>query len=291
MTNTKTIPFCKAVASGNDFVVVDNRKGLIKNEKKFAQKVCRPHLDIGADGVLLVEKSNKADFFMRIINSDGSEAETCGNGFRCITLYAHCVLGFPKKMKFETLAGMIDGEILSFSQNERPGDAGIWACMRAKMVNPKDYKKDIFLELEGIKKLLHCSFIDTGVPHAVIFTEGLESVAVHELGRKVRYHDRFMPRGTNVNFVEITGKSALSIRTYERGVEAETLACGSGSTAAAVIGCLTGHVQSPVKVKTKSGEILTVRMKIAGDKVRNVFLEGDAKIVFEGNILVEGDVK
>lgn len=264
----KTITFHKMVASGNDFLVIDNRKHMIQHPKEFAQRVCRQHLGVGADGVLLIEPSKKADFLMRIINSDGSEAEACGNGYRCVGLYAHQILGMKKSMTMETLAGNISVETNTDS-------------VKVKMAEPKDYQPNLsFSNLKG-------DFINTGVPHTVLFTEDLSKIDVEKLGRPIRYHERFMPRGTNVDFVQITGKNSLRIRTYERGVEAETLACGTGSVAAAIVGSLNGLVAAPVEVLPKSGEKLNVYFDRSGDKISNIYLEGPAKFVFEGQLSLE----
>ena len=266
------IKFHKLVASGNDFLVIDNRKQAIGNPKAFAEKVCRPHLGVGADGVLLIEPSKKADFFMRIVNSDGSEAEACGNGYRCVGLYAHQLLNFPKSMTVETLAGLIQIHVGK-------------ETIKVKMVDPSEYKEVIQIKDLGLNgSQLNVAFINTGVPHTVIFAEGLKNIEVEELGRKIRYHDLFKPRGTNVNFVEVTGKNSLSIRTYERGVEAETLACGTGTVASAIIAYLTDRVGVPIRVTTKSGEILYVYFDAQNRKIQNVFLEGSAEFVFEGKL-------
>lgn len=264
------------VASGNDFLVIDNRKKIVRDAKKFAAEVCRPHLGVGADGVLLIEPSQKADFFMRIVNADGSEAEACGNGYRCVGLYAHELLKFPKSMRVETLAGEIKIDVNS-------------KTVRAKMADPTEYREKVEIpNLETSGRTLHAAFINTGVPHVVIFTEGLDQTPVVELGHAIRHHKIFQPRGTNVNFAEVAGKNLLSIRTYERGVEDETLACGTGTVAGAIVANLTGRVEVPVQVKTKSGEILKVYFERSGNRIQNVFLEGTAKFVFEGRMIVEG---
>lgn len=267
-----SITFHKLVASGNDFIVIDNRKKWIKDHTSFAQKVCRPHRGVGADGVLFLEPSKKSDFFMRIINSDGSEAEACGNGYRCVGLYAHTLLNFPKSMTAETLAGPIQIHVGKDT-------------IKVKMAIPSDFQKNISIagiSLNGSK--LNAAFINTGVPHTVIFAEQIKQIDVEELGRKIRHHKMFKPRGTNVNFVEVTGKHSLSIRTYERGVEAETLACGTGTVASAIVGHLTQRVEAPVEVTTKSGEVLNVYLDIKNQKIQNVFLEGTAEFVFEGKL-------
>ena len=162
------IKFYKMVASGNDFVVIDNRKKTISNIKKFGAKVCPPHVGIGADGVLLIEPSKKADFFLRIVNADGSEAEACGNGYRCVGRLAHEKLGFEKKMSFDTLAGLIEAEVKGKSAS-------------VLMPKPVDYQKNIELDVNG--RILKMDFINTGVPHVVIYSEDLNRVPVVELGR------------------------------------------------------------------------------------------------------------
>ena len=267
-----TIPFTKAVASGNDFVVVDNRRKIVRSPFDFTQRVCKRHEGVGAVGVLLLEPSRKARFKMRIINSDGSEAEACGNGFRCIALFAHTRLGFPKRFRFEALAGIIEAEI----QGSR---------VRVQMVEPKDYRPKAEIEVLGHR--LHYSFLNTGVPHVVIFVEGLSKIPVEMLGRAIRKHKIFQPRGTNVNFVELKGPHGIHVRTYERGVEAETLACGTGSTASALVSTVLEYTKPPVRVKTGGGEILTVDFKIHGDKMAEVTLEGGARLVCEGKWIAQ----
>lgn len=265
----KTLTFSKMVASGNDFIVIDNRKGLFKNPVKTAAKICSLHTGIGADGVLLFEKSQKADFKMRIINSDGSEAEACGNGFRCIALYAKEKVGYSSSFCFESLAGIIHAQV----KNKN---------VRVQMVNPTALRLRAQLQVEGHR--LHYSFLNTGVPHSVILVQGLEKIDVPNLGRMVRYHKDFQPKGTNVNFVEVKTVRDIQVRTYERGVENETLACGTGSTASAIITCLSGYAKPPVRVHTRGGEILTVDFKRDGEKLTNVTLEGEASFVYEGKI-------
>ncbi len=265
----KQVPFYKMVASGNDFVVIDNRKKAVQDPKALARKICAWHTGVGADGILLFENSRKADFKMRIVNSDGSEAEACGNGFRCIARYAHEKMGYPKEFSFESLAGVIHARI----KGER-------ICV--EMVRPSDVRMREEIQVSGHR--LHYSFLNTGVPHAVIFVEGLKKIDVENLGRAVRYHDHFKPRGTNVNFVEVKGRNAIEVRTYERGVESETLACGTGSTASAVASALLGYVQPPVAVKTSGGEILTIHFRRDKNQVANVTLEGEANFVFEGKL-------
>ena len=263
-----TLPFIKAVASGNDFVIVDNRKGSVKNPSQLCRRICNRHNGIGSDGLLLFENSRKADFKMRIINSDGSEAEACGNGFRCIALFAKEKLGYPARFKFEALAGIIPAHV---NGNQ----------VRVEMVKPTGLKKRAEIQVNGHR--LHYSFLNTGVPHTAIFVEGLSKINVEELGRAIRHHPDFQPKGTNVNFVEIGNEKEIRVRTYERGVEKETLACGTGSTASAILSSVLGYTRPPVRVKTSGGEVLNIDFKLEGDKMTQVTLEGEARLVYEGN--------
>ncbi|MFA7001423.1 MAG: diaminopimelate epimerase, partial [Candidatus Omnitrophota bacterium] len=261
----KGIRFHKMVASGNDFVVVDNRRRIVRNPVAFTRAVCAAHTGAAADGVLLVEPSRKTAFKMRIYNSDGSQAEACGNGFRCIARYGKEILGLPARFRFESLSGTIEANVTG-------------STVRVQLVEPSDYR--VRRELVVFGHRLHYSFINTGVPHAVIFVAGLEKIDVDHLGRAIRRHESFQPKGTNVNFVEVKGRSRIEVRTYERGVEAETLACGTGSTASAVVSALSGYARPPVEVKTRGGEILTIDFKIRGRKISGVTLEGKARFVY-----------
>jgi diaminopimelate epimerase len=263
-----SISFYKMVASGNDFVVVDNRRGVVKDAPAFTREVCRLHQGAGADGVLLFENSKKANFKMRILNLDGSEAAACGNGFRCIALYAHEVLKYSSRMIFESGSGVIEAEVGS-------GDS-----VRVQLVKPRIF--EINGVLEAGKHRFPYAFLDTGVPHVVIFVEDLGKIGVFEHGKVIRNHPRFQPFGTNVNFVEVRSKKEIAVRTYERGVENETLACGTGTTASAVVSVLKGHVTSPVQVLTKSGEKLRIEIRQEGGEITKVFLEGKAQFVYKG---------
>lgn len=267
----RVIDFTKMVASGNDFVVIDNRKKNIIGLPGLAKKICGRNFGAGADGLLVIEPSKRADFKMRIINSDGSEAEMCGNGARCVALYAKQNRLVRKNMKIETLAGIIGAEV--------SGDK-----IRLEMSEPKDIKLDIDLTIDS--KDYSVNFVNTGVPHAVVFTEKVDGVNVKNLGRKVRYHSAFAHRGTNADFVEPQKGNLLKVRTYERGVEDETLACGTGVVASAIIAAVVKGFRSPVKCLTKSGEILKIYFKKSGDSFRNVYLEGGASKVFCGRYIL-----
>lgn len=249
----KSFNFVKMVACGNDFIVIDNRKRIFPDKnKKFIQNLCAFHTGIGADGILLLENSNIADFKMRIFNPDGSEPDMCGNGARCISLYAWKQKLITKRFSVETLAGIIRAEITE-----------------------KDKVRIYLNKPRGVKFTKKICTINTGVPHAIIYVPRIDNVNVNKLGKKIRWLKAYRPGGTNVDFVQILGKNRISVRTYERGVEGETLACGTGVTASAIISVLFHKLKSPVYAETKSGDTLIV-------DTQEVSLTGTAKIVFEG---------
>jgi len=266
------INFTKAVASGNDFVVIESGHKSpacpagrqVISHKSLARKICDRKYGIGADGLLVLEKSKIADFKMRIFNSDGSEAEMCGNGARCAALYSARA---QRKISIETKAGVV--------QSHLKGDN-----VKIKLTNPANIKLDILLKVN--KRNLKVNFIDTGVPHAVIFVEGINEIHVSEIGRAIRNHKEFYPRGTNVDFVEVLRDDLVAIRTYERGVEDETLACGTGTVAAALIFALKTNSTNKINVLTKSRETLRVYFKRIDNKFTDVWLEGKAKIICKG---------
>ncbi len=246
------------VASGNDFVVIERSQNpAINNPRILARSICDRKFGVGADGLLLLEKSKIADVRMRIFNPDGSEAEMCGNGARCSVLYVG-----RRNTKLETKAGIIQSQLKGNS-------------VKIKLTEPKDLKLNLPIKVNN--RTLQVNFINTGVPHTVIFVADLDKIDVINLGRQIRFHKRFAPQGTNVDFVEALSNKSIKIRTYERGVEDETLACGTGIVASALI---TNYQK--INVHTKSGEILKVYFDKIGDKFRNVWLEGKAKIVYKG---------
>jgi diaminopimelate epimerase len=268
------IPFMKMSGSGNDFILVDHRKPLldVKRMKKFAQKVCRRRVSVGADGIIFIERSKQADFKWRFFNADGSEAEMCGNGGRCAARFAYLKGIAGSSLTFETLAG-----ILSAHVNGRR--------VKLEMTKPYGLKLDEKISIKG--KRVRISSINTGVPHAALFLKSLENVDVVRMGRSIRNHSRYAQRGTNANFVKVESSSRLSVRTYERGVEDETLACGTGAVASALIAAFKGLVRSPVSIRTRGGEVLTVYFEIEGDKVKRVFFEGDVHIIYEAEMWEE----
>lgn len=254
--------FTKMVASGNDFIVLEGKKPVAASYRNLALAMCDRKFGIGADGVLVLEKSRIADIKMRIFNADGSEAEMCGNGARCAALYTG-----KKKLALETKAGIINAEVKGNN-------------VRVKLTDPAGIKLGVPVKLNN--RAIKANFINTGVPHAVIFVQGLDDIDVDNLGRQIRYHKAFAPGGTNVNFIEVLDNNSIRIRTYERGVEGETLACGTGSSASALILALTINTGSRVNVHTASGEVLKVFFNKYGNEFSDVWLEGRARIVYKG---------
>ena len=269
------IPFEKMNGTGNDFVVIDNRDGIIPLEEQaeFAQKVCRRMFSIGADGLILIEKSETSDFSWNFYNADGSVAEMCGNGSRCAARFAyrHKICG--PKMSFETLAGVIEAEICEDDEN-----------VRVKMTQPYDFRLDLSLRLDDVEYPV--TYVNTGVPQAIIFVE--EDVPVKKWGRKVRFHEIFEPSGTNANFVTCLEDGKIKVRTYERGVEDETMACGTGAVASSIYAAMLKGMDSPIDVVTSGGDTLTIYFDLQdGPVVESVYLEGPARIVCSGNLTPE----
>ncbi|MEW6427478.1 MAG: diaminopimelate epimerase [Thermodesulfobacteriota bacterium] len=264
------IPFAKLNGTGNDFIVIDHRQPAIAvaDQPGFARAVCRRNFSVGADGLILIENSDEADFSWRFYNADGSVAEMCGNGARCAARFAFLKGIAAAKMRFVTLAGIIRAEVTDGS-------------VMIGLTPPASLRLDTGLQLAG--DAVTVDSVNTGVPHVVLFTGDNGEARVREWGRQIRFHDEFQPAGTNVNFVQVTGPDALHVRTYERGVEDETMACGTGATAAAVIAALRGRVRPPVKVTTSGGMQLVIHFRVEEDGVaRDLALEGPAHFVYEG---------
>ncbi len=274
----RKINFTKMVAAGNDFVVLECLSAGVLECSRLAMEVCDRKFGAGADGLLVLEKSKIADIKMRIFNADGSEAEMCGNGARCVGLYWSHVARRTSHVNIETKAGVIDAKVEGNN-------------VKIRLTDPKNIKLDIPIKINN--RTLRVNFINTGVPHTVVFVEGLDGIDVFNLGRQIRYHRKFKPVGTNVDFVEVLSDDSLRIRTYERGVEDETLACGTGTVAAAIISAMAlgrwgtgslGHWVAgahKINVYTKSGEILKVSFN-NNKRIENVWLEGEARIVYKG---------
>lgn len=268
------IKFTKMSGAGNDFVVIDNRAGVITDGPALAKKICDRRWGVGADGLLLVEKSDKAAYRMMYYNADGSYGGMCGNGGRCIAYFAVAAGIAPKDHSFDALDYLYKAHV-----NEM--------AVTLHMKDPKGLKMNFVLPIDGKKLKAH--FVDTGAPHVVIPVENitkrrplLERLDVHTLGAKIRYHKKFSPNGTNVNFVELTTSNRLKMRTYERGVEFETLACGTGSVASAIVGSLLYSLEPPVTIIARSGSTLAVDFKKSGKEFSDVSLSGPAVATFTG---------
>ncbi len=268
------IEFYKMSGSGNDFIIIDNRDLSLNvgDLPSFARKVCQRKISVGADGLLLVEPSNIADFKWQFFNSDGSVAEMCGNASRCVARYAYLKGIAPKKMSFETLAGIISAEV-----NDD--------VVKVRLTDPSPLKPGMKININGSEIILDC--IDTGVPHAVCFIDNVENCAVVEDGRKIRRHEYFQPRGTNANFVSVIDRHKIRVRTYERGVEDETLACGTGDVASVLAAAQRGLVDSPVDVIVQSTETLRIYFSRKNDRFAEIYLEGLVKIVYQGFLFEE----
>ncbi len=267
--------FTKMNGAGNDFVLVDNRKGNLPLNRDTIARLCDRHRGVGADGLLAVEPSqNGADFRMRYYNSDGGEAEMCGNGARCFARYAGRLAGKTDTISFETIAGVISAEFVGENN------------VRLAMSEPKDLRLAQAVPVNGEAHTVHS--LNTGVPHAVLFVEDLENTPVLTLGAAVRYHDAFSPRGTNVNFARQIAPGTVAVRTYERGVEGETLACGTGVVATALLFHETTGAASPVSVQVRGGDTMQVAFEKNGENYGNVTLTGPADFVFEGQINAAG---
>ena len=243
------IQFTKMSGSGNDFIIIDNRVPVMDNSKKvdFVKRVCDRKMSVGADGVIFVENSDKADIKWDFYNDDGSSAEMCGNGGRCVARYAVEKGITSDALTLETVAGVIAAKVSG-------------ASVRVKLTAPENLKQDIVAELNGAQYTIDS--LNTGVPHAIIYSDNVENVNVKEVGNGIRFHDVFAPSGTNV--------------------EDETLACGTGTVASALLSSYKNLVKPPVKVETRGGEILKVDFDPANGS--DVYLEGLTRISFEGTL-------
>lgn len=264
------IPFFKMHGAANDFIVVDDRALTFpEQDRDWMAAVMQRHTGVGAEGVLLIQPSDTADFRMRFFNPDGGEVDMCGNGARCIARLAHELGVAPRVMTFDTPAGTVGAEL------DATGET-----VRLTMTPPKDWRLDAVLELDGEPLTYH--FVNSGVPHVVVERDDLDRLDLARFGAALRYHPAFAPGGTNVNVIQVTGPSALRIRTYERGVEAETPACGTGIVACGLIAGRTGRCTPPVRVTTAGGYTLAVDFRLIAAGAEQVSLTGPAEKVFRG---------
>jgi diaminopimelate epimerase len=268
------IEFYKMSGSGNDFIIIDNRNLSLNvgNLPAFARNICARKISVGADGLFLIEPSQIADFKWQFFNSDGSMAEMCGNGSRCVARYAYLKGIAPRKMSFETLAGIISAEV----NND---------VVKVKLTDPSPVQSIGKLSFDDCQFALDA--VDTGVPHAVTFVDNPETCNVFEWGRKIRRHEYFQPKGTNANFATVIDRHKMRVRTYERGVEDETLACGTGAVASVLAAASRGLVETPVDVIVQSGETLRIYFTKKDDRFCEIYLEGSVKIVYSGLLFEE----
>ena len=267
---SRAVRFWKLEGAGNDFLGLDGRAGGFKLKRQQIADLCDRRRGVGADGVLVVEKPKVrgADFRMRYYNSDGGEAEMCGNGARCFALLARAVSGRKGNvLRVQTQAGLLT----------------LRTCGRevqVSMTEPTKLRLGKKVVVAGRK--LAVDFLNTGVPHAVLFVRSVRSIDVAKQGRAIRYHSAFAPSGTNVNFVEIGRGNRIHVRTYERGVEGETLACGTGVVAASILSNLRRGLRPPIQVATRGGDNVRVGFSMENGHARKVTLQGPARIVYTG---------
>ena len=264
------ITFSKLSGAGNDFIVIDNRELAIHLTPLQIRQLCTRRTGIGADGLILIEPSAAYAFSMKYHNADGFPGSMCGNGGRCAVYFAST-----------TGIAATSGNAYAFEANGNRYDAWVLGAesVKLKMLIPEGFRDNLKIEGED------CHFVNTGSPHAVIYTSDLEAVNVHETGSAIRQRTDMFPGGTNVNFIEIISPHALSIRTFERGVEEETLACGTGAVAAALMSYRLGKISSTtVQVTVKSGDTLEVQFS---EDMHEVFLTGPAKIIYKGSLTID----
>jgi diaminopimelate epimerase len=266
-----TLDFVKMNGAGNDFILLDNRAGQLKLTTEQVVRLCHRQRGIGADGLFLLvpNQSGRADWSWEFYNSDGSMAEMCGNGARCFARYIQRLTGAKEQTSFETIAGVItaqfDGELVTVN-----------------LTAPKDLRLNEIIPVAGAKLEVHS--LNTGVPHAVLFVPDADQAMVQARGAELRFHEHFKPKGTNVNFVQVLGPNRIRVRTYERGVEGETLACGTGVAASALIASQLRQFTSPIKVQVQGGDWLEVSWTGGGETLANVKLKGPADFVFSGRL-------
>jgi diaminopimelate epimerase len=257
-----TLPFNKYQGTGNDFIIIDNSASIFNpSDNNLIKKLCDRKFGIGADGMILINRSDDSDFKMTYYNSDGFESTMCGNGGRCAADFAIRAGIAGEKLRFRAIDGIHEA---SSEDN----------MIRLKMNN-----------IDEIKIINGNYFLNTGSPHYVVFVNMLSNYDVFREGRKIRWSEEFSGGGTNVNFVE-SEKNGIYVRTFERGVENETLSCGTGVTASAIASVLSGHfVSGPVNVRTNGGS-LKVEFNITGNHISDIWLCGPATFVFEGKTII-----
>jgi diaminopimelate epimerase len=268
------ITIYKMQGSGNDFVFINNNELHLSQSDMpdWARLICRRSFGAGADGLIFLEDSSDpaVDYCWHFYNADGSRAEMCGNGSRCAAKLAYGLGMAPAEHILGTDAGPVRAAV-----EETTGE------VRVQLTNPHSYQSYIDLDLSsGQRVIVH--LVNTGVPHLVLFSEQADSEELDSLGPALRYHQHFAPAGANVNIVQIEDKSSLYVRTYERGVEEETYACGTGAAASAFVAANLGLCSNPVRIRTSGGEQLGITLS-----GQDIFLQGQAVLVYTAQLVLE----
>jgi len=266
--------FFKYQQAGNDFVILDDRAVLFPLNSSFISRICHRKFGIGADGLILLQNSNKNDFRMRIFNSDGNEAESCGNGICCLAKFIKDQnLKFDEKVTLELTDSTAN---IIYREND----------ILVQMDKPSDFKFNQTISIDKVDLTYH--FMNTGVPHFVSFIEDVKKVDLKQIGNRIRNHDNFMPSGTNVNFAELKKNQEIAVRTYERGIEGETLACGTGACAVALIASFIYNLPSPIKICHPGGK-LTVHFERSQTDFKNVSIVGRAEKIYSGQLIMNNN--
>ncbi len=266
------IPFVKYSGCGNDFIIVDNQDHSLTEYLSpiHIQHLCHRRFGIGADGLIVFERSHPTHFHMRIFNSDGSEAEMCGNGIRCLAHFIHGLFDINGEFTIETMLQQIHVRV----------ENGVVTVF---MPLPSKVEYNVPLNIDEEEVFVHA--LDTGVPHVVRFVDDIDCDLLMKSAPKIRFHPKFFPKGTNVNFAQLLPNGIVSIRTYERGIEGETLACGTGAVAVAVAASKIYGLSSPIKIKTRSSDVLEISFDHSSSYVA---MTGPAVKVFDGHCKITG---
>lgn len=284
------VKFTKMHACGNDFIILDGINEALRfsdNElSNLAKSMCDRHFGVGADGILVILPSDIADFRMRLFNADGSEGEMSGNGIRCAVKYFIENVRRLSQVRVETLAGVIT--VTQRVHNDRTYYAVDMGApkLKAREVpvvwsDPESYILDAPIGIPNLGTI-RISALNTGVPHVVIFVKNVDELNVKELGRIIRRHELF-PKGVNVNFAEVVDSNRIKVRTYERGVEDETLCCGTGATAVAAVAALLNKVRKDREIELIfRGGTLLAKVIMSDSNIEKIIITGTAHVVFSG---------
>lgn len=264
------VAFTKMHGAGNDFIMIDDRAGQMPWQDHFLMAaLAMRRTGVGCEGIILIQPSERADFRMRFLNPDGTEVELCGNGSRCAAAFAHAIGVTGKSMTMETMCGLMDAELT---------ELGVRVWM------PEATYKNYGMEVQVNGRIVKGGFLNTGVPHFVVPVEDVSAVDVVGEGRLLRQHAIFAPEGTNVSFVSLRPPNRMSMRCYERGVEAESGACGTGAVACAIMAVETEGLTLPVRVRSSTGFEMIVDGDWRGRKCTGLTLTGPVKVVFKGEV-------